>query len=77
HELPLGATPLRPGATLWANYLLGVVAQLERRGVAVPGFDCVFGGNVPMGAGLSSSAAVECGLAFALNELLHLGLSRL
>jgi galactokinase len=77
HELPLGATPLRPGATLWANYLLGVVAQLQRRGVTVPGFDCVFGGNVPMGAGLSSSAAVECGLAFALNELLHLELSRL
>ncbi|WBO85223.1 galactokinase [Hymenobacter yonginensis] len=76
-ELPLGAAPLQPGATLWANYLLGVVAQLQRRGVAVPGFDCVFGGNVPMGAGLSSSAAVECGLAFALNELLHLELSRL
>ncbi|WP_044013500.1 galactokinase [Hymenobacter sp. APR13] len=77
YELLLGAAPLQPGATLWANYLLGVVAQLQRRGVVVPGFDCVFGGNVPMGAGLSSSAAVECGLAFALNELLHLGLSRL
>ena len=56
----------------WANYLLGVVAQLQARGVAVPGFDCVFGGNVPLGAGLSSSAAVECGLAYALNQLLHL-----
>ncbi|WBA42218.1 galactokinase [Hymenobacter canadensis] len=77
HEQPLCAAPLQPGATLWANYLQGVVAQLQQRGVVVPGFDCVFGGNVPMGAGLSSSAAVECGLAFALNELLHLGLSRL
>jgi galactokinase len=66
-----------PGPVEWANYLLGVVAQLQRRGIEVPGFDCVFGGNVPMGAGLSSSAAVECGLAFALNELLGAGLDRL
>lgn len=62
-----------PSDHLWANYLLGVVAQFQGRGVAVPGFDCVFGGNVPIGAGMSSSAAVECGLAFALNELLHTG----
>jgi len=63
--------------TEWANYLLGVVAQFQRRGIEVPGFDCVFGGNVPMGAGLSSSAAVESGLAFALNELLSTGFDRL
>jgi galactokinase len=75
HEAALAT--LQPGPVQWANYLLGVVAQLQRRGVAVPGFDCVFGGNVPMGAGLSSSAAVECGLAFALNELLGAGLDRL
>ncbi|MFD1469608.1 galactokinase [Hymenobacter caeli] len=66
-----------PSDHQWANYLLGVVAQFQARGVAVPGFDCVFGGNVPIGAGLSSSAAVECGLAFALNELLHTGLDRM
>lgn len=75
YEVALAA--IRPGRTLWANYLKGVVAQLRERGVAVPGFDCVFGGNVPMGAGLSSSAAVECGLAFALNQLLNAGLDRL
>ena len=66
-----------PSQHPWANYLLGVVAQFQRRGLAVPGFDCVFGGNIPIGAGLSSSAAVECGLAFALNELLGAGLDRL
>ena len=68
------AADSRPSTTPWANYLLGVAAQLAQRGVAVPGFDCVFGGTIPMGAGMSSSAAVECGLAFALNQLLGLGL---
>lgn len=63
--------------TQWANYLLGVVAQLQQRGVAVSGFDCVFGGNVPIGAGMSSSAAVECGLAFALNQLLGAGIDKM
>jgi galactokinase len=68
---------LKPGPNEWANYLLGVAAQFQRRDITVPGFDCVFGGTVPMGAGLSSSAAVECGLALALNELLGAGLERL
>ncbi|GAB2721513.1 galactokinase [Hymenobacter frigidus] len=77
YDQPLGDGPVQPGQTLWANYLKGVVAQFQQRGVVVPGFDCMFGGNIPMGAGLSSSAAVECGLAFALDHLLHTNLSRL
>ncbi|RSK33266.1 galactokinase [Hymenobacter metallilatus] len=68
---------VQPGQPHWANYLKGVVAQFQKRGVTVPGFDCVFGGNVPIGAGMSSSAAVECGLAFALNELLGTNLERM
>ncbi|HEX8425249.1 galactokinase [Hymenobacter sp.] len=63
--------------TMWANYLKGVVAQFQKRGLTVPGFDCVFGGNVPIGAGLSSSAAVECGLAFALDNLMGTNLDRM
>ncbi|MGI4833736.1 MAG: galactokinase [Janthinobacterium lividum] len=61
----------------WANYQLGVVAGLLRAGVPVPGFDCAFGGDVPGGAGLSSSAAVECGIAWGLCELLHADLDRM
>ena len=64
------AEEVKRGNTHWANYLKGVVAQMQRKGLTVPGFDCVFGGNVPIGAGMSSSAAMECGLAFALNKLL-------
>lgn len=60
----------------WANYILGVVDQYQQRGAAIKGFDVAFGGNLPAGAGLSSSAAVECGLATGLNTLFNLGLSR-
>ncbi|RYY40774.1 MAG: galactokinase [Chitinophagaceae bacterium] len=57
----------RPGQ--WTNYILGVVAQFQKRGVEIGGFNLVIDGEVPFGAGLSSSAAVECATAFALNEL--------
>jgi len=61
----------------WPNYLLGVVDQLQRAGFRMSGFNCVFGGDIPIGAGMSSSAAIEAGLAFALNELFGLGLEPL
>jgi galactokinase len=61
----------------WANYLLGVIRSLQLKNHAVKPFLCVVGGNIPVGAGLSSSAAFECGFVFGLNELNHLGLSRL
>jgi galactokinase len=53
----------------WANYLLGVIRQLTDRGHSLKPFACVFGGNIPAGSGMSSSAALECGFAFALSEL--------
>ena len=58
----------------WANYPLGVFAQFIKRGVAITqGYDILFWGNVPAGAGLSSSAAMEVVTAYALNELLGTG----
>jgi galactokinase len=60
----------------WQNYLLGVVAQFQKINAPLRGFDCVFGGDLPKGAGLSSSAALECGLAFALNEIFQTKLDK-
>jgi len=61
--------------TLWANYFIGILYQLRARGFQIKPFNCVFDGDLPLGAGLSSSAAVECGFAFALNELNNFALS--
>ena len=61
----------------WANYPLGVIAQFIKRGVSITqGYDILFWGNVPAGAGLSSSAAREVVTAFAFNELLGTGYDR-
>lgn len=61
----------------WANYLLGVLYQFTERGYEIHPFNCVFGGDIPMGSGLSSSAAIECGFGFALNELNNIGLPKI
>lgn len=53
----------------WANYVLGVLFRFKERGYSLMPFYCAIGGNVPLGAGMSSSAAMECGVAVALNEL--------
>ena len=69
---------LKPvGDVSWPNYILGSAAQFLKRGVQLPGFNVVLTSDVPMGAGLSSSAAVECATVFALNELLRTDIDRL
>ena len=60
----------------WRNYVLSVVNEFNLLGISLRGFNCVFGGDIPQGAGMSSSAALEGGLAFALNEMFTVGLSR-
>lgn len=55
----------------WARYIFGVCREILKRGGSVKGFDAVFAGNVPLGAGLSSSAALESCFAFALNDMFN------
>ena len=58
-------------AEQWACYVFGVCREVIKRGFEVQGFDAVFAGNVPLGAGLSSSAALESCFAYALNDLFN------
>lgn len=60
----------------WKNYVLSVVNEFLLLGKDIGGFDCVFSGDIPRGSGMSSSAAVEGGLAFGINEMFGLGLDR-
>lgn len=61
----------------WANYILGVVSELNKLNIFFGGFNLVFSGDVPLGAGMSSSAALECATVFALNQLFGLGLEKM
>ncbi|MFA6794096.1 MAG: galactokinase family protein, partial [Proteiniphilum sp.] len=60
----------------WAKYIFGVCREIIKRGGKLKGFDTVFTGDVPLGAGMSSSAALESTFAFALNDLLNLGIDK-
>lgn len=75
HTFSLDAiVPLKNGD--WRNYILGVVAELQALGKDVENFNGVFAGNIPGGAGMSSSAALENSLVYGLNDLFELGLSK-
>ena len=74
-ECELGS--LRKSPDGWPNYLLGVIDQMRKAGYSLRGCDLAFGGDIPIGAGMSSSAALEAGFAFALNDLFELDLDRL
>lgn len=60
----------------WENYVFGVVAEIQNRNKVVGDFNIIFKGNIPGGAGMSSSAALENSVVFGLNELFELGLSK-
>lgn len=76
-EYELSIDAIAKSKKSWVNYVIGVVDQLLKRGDLITGFNMVIHGNVPVGAGLSSSAALECAVAFALNELFDLKLDKL
>ena len=58
----------------WKNYVIGVISELINKGKTPENFNLVFGGNIPIGAGMSSSAALENGIVFGLNKLFDLKL---
>lgn len=70
----LGAATPRPEWD-WANYLVAVAAALQQRGIELPGVDVRVRGNIPNGAGLSSSASLELAMAVAFDRLTGAGLS--
>ena len=82
HALDLGQTAefglseADKPAQSWACYLFGVCREIQKRGGKIGGFDTVFAGDVPLGAGMSSSAALESTYAFALDDLFSLGIDK-
>ncbi|MEO8583793.1 MAG: galactokinase [Flavitalea sp.] len=68
---------IKPIDHSWTNYILGIVDQLLKRGNQLTGFNLVVDGDVPTGAGLSSSAAMECAACFAFKQLFDIDISKL
>jgi galactokinase len=75
HEINL--SNIVPTDKHWPNYILGIVDQLQKKNYPIRGFNLVIDGDVPLGAGLSSSAAVECATVYALNDLFGLGIEKI
>jgi galactokinase len=76
-QVSMALTDLTPGHQAgWAGYVGGVVWALRRRGIPLPGLAIEIDSNVPMGAGLASSAALTCSVAASIDDLLGLALSR-
>lgn len=75
-EVTFGLTEDDKPEASWAHYIFGVSREIQKRSGKIGGFDAVFAGNVPLGAGMSSSAALESTFAFALNDLFQCGIDR-
>ena len=67
---------LQPSSSGWPNYVLGVIDELRKDGHVVSGFNLLITGNIPIGAGVSSSAALECATVFACKHLFDLNISK-
>ncbi|REE80327.1 galactokinase [Lutibacter oceani] len=68
---------VKPSKKQWENYILGVIYEIQQLSNKLEGFDCILNSDIPVGSGISSSAALECGLAFGLNELFKLNFTKI
>ena len=68
---------LKPSSNSWENYFLGVLHFLKKKGIMKKGFNAIFKSNIPIVAGMSSSAALSCGFGMALNEAFNLSLTKI
>lgn len=68
---------LTPVNQAWMNYFLGVIDQFHQAGYDIEGINVMFTSDIPMGSGLSSSAALECGFGLALSQLFNLGVDKI
>lgn len=69
--------PIIPVENQWVNYFLGVIEEFKKIGKHIEGFNLMFTSDIPIGAGLSSSAAIECGFGFGLNQLFDLKVNKM
>lgn len=76
HPLHIDLKHIKKSNEIWENYVLGVIQQIQQAGKTIHGFDCAIESNLPIGSGLSSSAALECGVATGLNQLFDLNFSK-
>jgi len=74
-EVQISFDNLKKSDKSWVNFFIGILIQLKKRGYKIKGFDLLFGGNIPIGGGLSSSSALECGFLKLVNEMYNLGQS--
>ncbi len=70
--LELDLETVKPSKIEWENYILGVINELQNITNKIKGFDCIIESDLPIGAGISSSASLECGMALGLNTLFNL-----
>jgi len=71
------ADEMHPVEQHWVNYFLGVIAEFKNKKCVLGGFNLMFSSDIPIGSGLSSSAAIECGFGYALDQLFHLGIPKM
>lgn len=75
-SISINLNSLQKTESTWSNYLIGLLLEFQSKGISLKGFDCAFMSDIPIGAGVSSSSALECGFAMGIDALLGSRLDR-